>query len=102
MKTNNQPKAFISHASEDKGRFVMKFAAKLRANGVDAWVDEWEMLPGDSLVERIFSEGLKQATAVIVVLSKNSVHKPWVREEINAAFVKRVRGACKLIPATLS
>ncbi len=32
------PKVFISHASEDKARFVTEFATKLRENGVDAWL----------------------------------------------------------------
>ena len=55
------PKVFVSHASEDKERFVLAFAAKLRAQGVDAWVDRWEMLPGDSLVDKLFEEGLRNA-----------------------------------------
>jgi hypothetical protein len=36
------PKVFISHASEDKDRFVTLFARRLRENGVDAWLDQWE------------------------------------------------------------
>lgn len=95
------PKVFISHASEDKARFVVGFAEKLRAAGIDAWLDRWEMLPGDSLVDKIFEEGLRQAAAVIVVLSANSVGKPWVREELNAGFVKRVNSGSKLIPIVL-
>ncbi len=63
------PKVFVSHASEDKERFVVEFARRLRENGVDAWLDQWEMKPGDSLVDKIFEEGLKEARAVIVVLS---------------------------------
>ena len=35
------PKVFVSHASEDKDRFVNTFATKLRENGVDAWLDKW-------------------------------------------------------------
>lgn len=84
------PKVFISHASEDKARFVTAFATKLRENGVDAWLDHWEMLPGDSLVDKIFEEGLKSANAVIMVLSKYSVSKPWVSEELNASMVSRI------------
>ena len=96
------PKVFVSHASEDKDRFVLNFAKRLRTDyGIDAWVDKWEMLPGDSLVDKIFSEGLKEAQAIIIVLSKNSINKPWVKEEINASFVKRVSGGCKLIPVVL-
>ncbi|HEX7961135.1 MAG TPA: toll/interleukin-1 receptor domain-containing protein, partial [Terriglobales bacterium] len=95
------PKVFISHASEDKERFVLAFAERLRASGVDAWLDRWEMLPGDSLVDKIFEEGLRHAAAVVVVLSRHSVVKPWVREELNAAFVKRVNAGSKLIPVVL-
>lgn len=65
----NVPKVFLSHASEDKDRFVVDFARQLRENGVDVWLDQWEMKPGDSLVGKIFEEGLKDARAVIIVLS---------------------------------
>jgi hypothetical protein len=95
------PKVFVSHASEDKDRFVLGFAAQLRANGVDAWLDKWEMLPGDSLITKIFEEGIKDAQAVIVVLSKNSVAKPWVKHELDAACVKRINTGSKLIPVII-
>jgi hypothetical protein len=95
------PKVFISHASEDKERFVVDFASKLRANGVDAWLDKWEMLPGDSLVDKIFEEGIKEADSFIIILSNHSVNKPWVREELNASFVKRIGKNSKIIPIVL-
>jgi len=59
------------------------------------------MFPGDSLVDKIFEEGLKEAQAVIVVISSYSISKPWVKEEINAAFVKRIESKCKIIPIVL-
>lgn len=95
------PKVFVSHASEDKERFVLPFAERLRANGIDAWVDRWEMKPGDSLIDKLFEEGLKSASAVIVVLSAYSVTKPWVREELNAAAVARINRGTKLIPVVI-
>ncbi|MCJ8352352.1 toll/interleukin-1 receptor domain-containing protein [Moritella sp.] len=95
------PKVFVSHASEDKERFVTGFATKLRENGVDAWLDKWEMLPGDSLVDKIFEEGLKEAQAVIIVLSSYSVKKPWVREELNASIVSKLSKGTKIIPIVL-
>ena len=94
-------KVFISHASEDKDRFVLDFAKRLRTNNIDAWIDIWEMLPGDLLVEKVFEFGLKQASVVVIVLSKYSVNKPWVKEEINTAFIKRISGQCKLIPVII-
>ena len=95
------PKVFVSHASEDKERFVLRFAQRLRERGVDAWLDKWEMGPGDSLVDKIFEEGLKEAQAVIVVLSPVSVNKPWVREELNVGLVKRINQGSKLIPVVI-
>jgi hypothetical protein len=96
------PSVFIIHASEDKERFVLDFAAKLRSKGgLDAWVDIWEINPGDSLVDKIFEEGIKNAQVVVVVLSKYSVDKRWVREELNASVVKKINENIKLIPIVI-
>lgn len=95
------PKVFLSHASEDKERFVLQFATALRAKGVDVWLDQWEMLPGDSLVDKLFEEGIGQADAFLVVLSQNSVGKSWVMQELNTAIVDRIKRGTKLIPVLI-
>lgn len=95
------PKVFIIHAGEDKERFVRGFAKRLVEGGIQAWFDEWEIHPGDSLVDRIFEEGVKSADAFVIVLSQYSVSKPWVKEELNAAIVKRVNKGSKIIPVIL-
>jgi hypothetical protein len=95
------PKVFLSHASEDKERFVLQFAEKLRGKGIEVWLDKWEMLPGDSLVEKIFDEGLKHAQAIIIVLSSISTNKPWVKEELNVAVIKKINEQVKLIPVII-
>lgn len=97
----DSPRAFISHASEDKSRFVIEFATKLRAAGVDAWVDAWEIRAGDSLVRKIFSQGIDEADVFIVVLSETSVTKPWVLEELDAAVIRRIQGGTRLIPVLI-
>jgi len=101
MPLNHAPKVFVSHASEDKQRFVLPFAERLRAKGIDAWVDRWEMLPGDSLVDKIFDEGLKEAAAVIIVLSTHSIQSRWVKEELNASVVARITRGTKVIPVLI-
>jgi hypothetical protein len=93
------PKVFVSYASEDRA-FVKTFVENLRQRGVDAWFDGWEILPGDSLVDKIF-EGIENAQAFIAVLSIHSVNKPWVREELNAAVIRKINGLSKLIPVVL-
>lgn len=101
MSTDVHPKVFISHATDDKDRFVREFANKLRANGINAWVDEYEILPGDSIVEKIFEEGIKNMDAMIIVLSNVSVDRPWVREELNAGMVKKLSKSVKIIPVII-
>lgn len=98
----NSPKVFISHASEDKKRFATEFARRLREQcSVDAWFDLWEIKPGDSHVDKIFEEGMKEAQAVIIVLSQASVQKPWVRKELNTAVVNSINNGTRLIPVVI-
>ena len=95
------PRVFISYAGEDKERFVLAFAERLRAHGVDTWVAFWDMLPGDRLLTKIFDEGLKPSDAIIVVLSKFSVDKHWVKEELHYAKVRQVEEKARLIPVKI-
>ena len=62
-------RAFLSHASEDKEDFVEPLARELAEMGVAPWLDIWEIRPGDSLVRKLFEEGLDTVDAVIVVVS---------------------------------
>jgi hypothetical protein len=92
---------FISHATEDKDRFVLAFYERLRSKGIDAWLDTFEMLPGDKLVSKVFDEGLKQSDAVIVILSAVSVTKPFVQKELDTAVIKNIKDKTRLIPIRL-
>jgi TIR domain len=94
-------RAFLSHASEDKSGFVEPLARELAEMGVAPWLDIWEIRPGDSLVRKLFDEGLDTVDAVIVVVSASSAVKPWVREELDAAMVRRIKGRMRLIPVRL-
>ena len=95
------PKVYLIHASEDKERFVLDFAKKLRERGVDVWLDKWEMFPGDSLVDKMFEEGIKNANAFLIVLSNHSANKKWVKEELNASVLKKIENGSKIIPVVI-
>lgn len=101
MEHIQNPKVFVSHASEDKQRFVRDFGKKLYANGIQAWVDEWEIQTGDSLVDKIFSEGIGEAQAIVIVLSQHSINKPWVKKELNVSVVRQIEDKIKLIPVVI-
>ncbi len=76
--------AFISYSSEDRG-FVEQLARDLRVNGVQTWYDQWEMLPGDSLTQKIASAILENEYFV-VVLSPHSINSEWVKRELGVAL----------------
>ena len=99
--TTAYPSAFLSHASEDKTDFAEPLGRALADLGVKPWLDKWEIRPGDSLVQKLFDEGLGTVDAVVVVISASSAGKPWVREELDAAMVARITRTTKLIPVRL-
>ena len=73
-------KAFISHSSKDE-EFVQRLATELRSReGIDAWLAQWEIKPGDKIPEKL-EEGLAEAEVFILVLSPDSVNSPWVEYE---------------------
>lgn len=100
---SDQPalRSFVSHASEDKADFARPLAEELRRTGIDAWLDEWEMGPGDSLIQKIFSEGIRGTDAVVIILSETSISKPWVQKELNVAAVNNITNATRLIPVRI-
>jgi hypothetical protein len=66
------------------------------AQGIDVWFDEWEIRAGDSL-RRKMEEGLANCTHFVVLLTPNSLHKPWVETEIDAGFIRAVGGESRFI-----
>jgi hypothetical protein len=93
----NEPKAFVSHSHSDKPT-AERLARELRNQGIDAWFDKWEIRPGDSLIQKVFEEGLKECSAFLVLLSPRSVASNWVKHELDVAMVKRLDGAARVIP----
>jgi len=93
------PKVFLCHAHEDK-EFVRKLGKKLREEGIDAWLDEWELQPGDSLRRKIIDEGgIAESDSFIIVVTPNSIESNWVKTELDAAFTKWIEGkGYKIIP----
>ena len=89
--------AFISYAHEDK-EFAEKIAGELRKLGVDVWLDKWEIKAGDSLIEKIFMEGLAKCDVFLILISSSSINSKWVQEELNHAIIKKIEGLTKIIP----
>ena len=71
-----QPKVFISysHDSPVHKQWVSELGAKLRRNGVDAILDQWDLGPGDDLT--LFMErGIRDSDRVLVICTDSYVRK---------------------------
>lgn len=86
----DQPKVFISHSSADKP-FLRVLVNLLRLENIAVWLDEFELRPGDVLLERISSQ-VESATCVIAVLSENSLKSRWVLTELMEAMSLELSG----------
>ena len=70
------PKVFISysHDSPEHRRWVSELGAKLRHNGVDAILDQWDLGPGDD-VTQFMESGIIDSDRVLVVCTDQYVRK---------------------------
>jgi hypothetical protein len=71
-----EPSVFFSysHDSEEHKNWVLKLATRLRANGVDAILDTWNVKFGSDIAS-FMEQGLSKSQRVICVCSKNYVKK---------------------------
>ena len=70
------PKVFISysHDSPEHKRWVSELGAKLRHNGIDAILDQWDLGPGDD-VTQFMEHGIINSDRVLVVCTDQYVRK---------------------------
>lgn len=95
-----RPGIFLSHSHHDKP-FVRRLAHDLLRSGARVWIDEAEMLVGDSLIEKI-REGIDAMDYVGAVISRHSVASAWVRRELDVAMNQEIEGRrVKVLPLLL-
>ncbi|MNF65498.1 TIR domain protein [compost metagenome] len=81
-------KVFLSHSSKDKS-VVRPVASYLESQGFKVWLDEWEMTPGDSLIEKI-SEGIEESDKLVVFLTPDSIESNWVKNEVYSGLIMEI------------
>jgi cold shock CspA family protein len=88
---------FISYAHADKP-LVRRLARSLALHGLKVWIDEGELLVGDSVIERI-SSAIEEVHFVVAVVSPNSVASAWCRKELALAMSGSLgRQGVKILP----
>lgn len=101
---SNRPlRVFLCHGSNDKDT-IRRLYAQLNADGLDAWLDEENLLPGQDWKNEI-PRVIRSSDVIVVVLSKKTITKEgYVQKEIKQALDvadEKPDGALYLIPAKL-
>ena len=70
------PKVFVSysHDTTEHKQWVLKLASDLRAHGIDAILDQWDLVPGQDLAAFMY-DGIAKADRVVMVCSEKYVAK---------------------------
>ena len=73
---SENPKVFISysHDSPEHKQWVSELAVKLRHNGIDTTLDQWDLRLGDDIT-RFMERGIVDADRILIVCTDNYVSK---------------------------
>lgn len=77
---------FISYSHTDSA-FAHRLHNALQRSGIRCWLDEHQLLPGDSIRDQI-TEGIKVWDKVLFCVSHSSLTSWWVDKELTSAFAK--------------
>jgi formylglycine-generating enzyme required for sulfatase activity len=97
------PRIFLAHAREDKPQ-VRTLYADLKACGLDPWLDEVDLVPGQIWKVEI-PKAIREAEMFLACLSRRSVEKRgYVHQELREAlsvYGERPPGSIYIIPVRL-
>jgi cell division protein FtsZ len=99
--TKRSLRVFLCHSSDDKPAVRKLYQHLFPRNGIDVWLDEARLLPGEDWNHEI-TKAVKDADIVIVCLSQNSISKEgYVQKEIRRALdiaEEKPEGSIFIIP----
>lgn len=79
---------FLSYAAPDRA-LARKLVGNLTRHGTEVWYDQ-HLRPGDNWVEEI-TRNLEEASAVLVLITPDSLRSEWVGREWQSALVRSAR-----------
>lgn len=80
-------RVFVSHTAADKP-FARRIAVALRAAGHEPWIDEDEILVGESIPAAV-QRGLQGADFTVICLSKVAAARGWTEAERDAVLMQQ-------------
>jgi hypothetical protein len=87
--TGQAYRIFVSHATADK--WIAKvLCEKLEAAGASTFRDDRDIDGGDDIPDRLREE-IERSQELIVLLTPQSVSRPWVLMEVGGAWIRGIR-----------
>lgn len=88
---------FISHSVRDK-EFVLKLAKDLMENGLNIWLDEWNLGLGDTIADSI-KHAIDESRFIFLIMSPDYFTSAWTTQEWQMAMHREVEtDSIKTIP----
>jgi formylglycine-generating enzyme required for sulfatase activity len=81
---------FMSYSRRDDVA-MRRIVVFLRNKGIKVWVDNEKLIPGTPIWEEEIEKSIKNASAIVAVLSPDSKSSEWVRREVSLADQYRKR-----------
>lgn len=85
----NSKTLFISYSSQDK-ETVDKLAELLQKAGFGIWLDQKDIVIGQSILDRVRDGVTKESDYVLIILSRNSTASEWCKLELRMAYQKEL------------
>ncbi len=89
---------FLSHNSRDKPT-VRQLAELLQGRGVNVWLDEWELVPGQPW-QSALEDVIKTVKSAVVAIGSSGIG-PWEEPEMRACLDQVVQRRLPVIPVLL-
>lgn len=83
-KSTNSPKVFVSYSRADTKEVLPLVDRLEEETGVHFWIDR-EGIESAAQFEEVIIKAIDQAEVVLFMLSDNSQHSPWTKDEISYA-----------------
>jgi hypothetical protein len=85
---NRRPDLFICHSFKDRP-FSQRLANDIREAGFKSWLAEFDIMAGDSLIDKIH-QAIRRSALFAIILSPDSVGSPWSRQELKNAMTREL------------
>ncbi len=88
-----KPKIFVSHRSSQID-FARRVTSLLTSRGAAVWLDDINILPGDSIPEQV-DRGLEWCTHLLLVIDETFFESGWTKAECEAVMHRCLSGCIK-------